>query len=82
MSKILIGKGNTSKAVLSKLVDHCVVEDPFFLLLGKLNNMTFLIELVLAVLDDLLGGTLNEYSDAIVLALFIVLSALVVNGDN
>ena len=44
--------------------------------------MTFLIELVLAVLDDLLGATLNEDSDAIVFALFIVLSTLVVNGNN
>lgn len=34
MSKVLIGEGNTSKAVLSKLVDHCVVEDPLSLLFG------------------------------------------------
>jgi hypothetical protein len=44
--------------------------------------MTFLIELVLAVLNDFLGGPLNEDSDTIVLALFIVLSALVVDGNN
>ena len=44
--------------------------------------MTFLIELVLAVLDDLLGSPLNEDSDAIVLALFIVLSAPVIDGNN
>jgi hypothetical protein len=44
--------------------------------------LTFLIELVLAVLDDLLGGTLNGYSDSIVIAFSIVLSALAVNGNN
>jgi hypothetical protein len=82
MSKVLIGKGNTSKAVLSKLVDHSVVDDALSLFFGKLNNMAFLIELVLAVLDDLLRGTLNEDSDAIVIALFIVLSALVVDGND
>jgi hypothetical protein len=82
MSKVLIGKGNTSKAVLSKLVDHGVVDDALSLFFGKLNNMAFLIELVLAVLDDLLRGTLNEDSDAIVIALFIVLSALVVDGND
>jgi hypothetical protein len=82
MSKVLIGKGNTSKAVLSKLVDHNVVDYALSLIFGKLNSMTFLIELVLAVLDDFIGGPLNEDSDTIVLALFIVLSALVVDGNN
>lgn len=44
--------------------------------------MSIFIELVLAVLDDLLGGTLNENSDAIVFTLLIVLSTPVIDGND
>ena len=81
MTEVLIGKGNTSKAVLTKLVVHGVIDD-LSLLFVNLNSMTLLIEHLLAVVDDLLWGPLNEDSDAIVQSLFVVLSGLVFNGIN